>query len=714
MVLVAGLLSLDGARAEAPTTTLHAVFPAIAATGSSTVMQLAGGGQLEDVRQLRFSHPGITATPITHGTWPFSEQPRFEDGRFQVQIAADVPPGRYEVWAVGRWGLSNPRTFLVTNGPVQRLSDEQATRDSPAELPIDEIVCGRFAAQRRSAFRFAVAADERVKIRIGSAMVDSRAIPQAVLRDRRGREVAWAGGPTQPPLRVDWTAPQAEEMTLEVWDTVYGGGPELSFAIVRLGATEETAWFPADRQPALGRLPTAAAGIERWYDEPLVLIDETEADGDPPPAVVTLPAIIRGRFDRPRDRDVFEFAAEAGTAWDLELLSRSVDQWTLPRLRLLQLQPQADGSETWSSLAIADSHSSDSHPLAPAPLDARLSFTAPVTTRYRIAVEDLQGGERPTEYAGYRLRIAASQPEVDAVVYWADLPREVAQMQPRGTCLTRGGSIPLGIAIHRRGGFTGPVNLQAIGLPTGVQAAPTIIGPEQSTGHLVLTAAPDAPAWSGPIEIEITFDPTAGQSLRRIARPATVVWGPDAQRGAASARLTDSMILVVDGAATAPLQCSTGDTTELSVAQGASLTIPIQLVRSAGSASAVKLRPRDLPTGTSMSDLDLAADAVTGNAELKVAADAPLGSRTFWWLIETKLKLRPDLHELNLAEQYRAQLQSILDDPARAADHAAVAEAIPPADQRLEAARTRTAEAEHDVVLASPPVRIRIVAPAGS
>ena len=48
---------------------------------------------------------------------PFHRFRRSVPGRFTLNIADDVPPGVYDLRVVGRYGVSNPRAFVVGDRP---------------------------------------------------------------------------------------------------------------------------------------------------------------------------------------------------------------------------------------------------------------------------------------------------------------------------------------------------------------------------------------------------------------------------------------------------------------------------------------------------------------------------------------------------------------------------------------------------------------------
>ena len=61
------------------------------------------GGDTDGVTEMIFDHPGIKSEHV-------------KDNRvFKLTIAGDVPAGTYDCRLVGRFGVSNPRLFQVTD-----------------------------------------------------------------------------------------------------------------------------------------------------------------------------------------------------------------------------------------------------------------------------------------------------------------------------------------------------------------------------------------------------------------------------------------------------------------------------------------------------------------------------------------------------------------------------------------------------------------------
>src|SRR6266568_7396874 len=94
--------------AQLPVARLLTVFPPGGKVGSQSEVGLTGA-DLDEANQLHFSHTGITAQQKA------GENGLPEANRFLVTIATSVPPGVYEARVVGRFGISNPRSFVVSD-----------------------------------------------------------------------------------------------------------------------------------------------------------------------------------------------------------------------------------------------------------------------------------------------------------------------------------------------------------------------------------------------------------------------------------------------------------------------------------------------------------------------------------------------------------------------------------------------------------------------
>ena len=186
-----------------------------------------------------------------------------------------------------------------------------------------------------------------------------------------------------------------------------------------------------------------------------------------------------------------------------------------------------------------------------------------------------------------------------------------------------------------------------------------------------------AAAWSGAIEV-VGQSVGEGEPIRATAMPTTFVWGSGEQRDFIRARLaTDLMIAVTDrqtspmsivlvekpadppaekpaeaaapeaaaaeAAAAAAATPAAVPAPELTLASkpGTNVSLSVKVIRRDGAATAITLRPRNLPPGVTAADLAIAADKSDGVIELKIAADAKPGLYSLWFLGETKVKFKP-------------------------------------------------------------------------
>src|SRR6267142_2936119 len=106
LLMLAGQQSL---LAQLPVARLLTIFPPGGKVGSQFEVALTGA-DLDEVNQLHFSHPGISARQKVGETNALPEA-----NKFIVTIASNTAPGVYEARAVGRFGISNPRCFVASD-----------------------------------------------------------------------------------------------------------------------------------------------------------------------------------------------------------------------------------------------------------------------------------------------------------------------------------------------------------------------------------------------------------------------------------------------------------------------------------------------------------------------------------------------------------------------------------------------------------------------
>ncbi len=114
---------------QLPSARLDSLLPSGAAPGSSIEVTVTGA-DLDELSELRFEHPGITAAAKR------DENGMIVAGRFVVTVDAAVPAGFYDVRALGRFGLSNPRRFVVDRLPAVVASGNHRSRETAQTIAI--------------------------------------------------------------------------------------------------------------------------------------------------------------------------------------------------------------------------------------------------------------------------------------------------------------------------------------------------------------------------------------------------------------------------------------------------------------------------------------------------------------------------------------------------------------------------------------------------
>src|SRR5262249_2372311 len=109
------------------------------------------GGDLEDTEALLFNHAGIKAEIIVPPEpKPDPKDPKKDPkkkdpappakgplpaSKFKITVAADVPPGNYDVRVVNKHGVSNARVFVV--GDLNEVMEKEPNNDVPEAMKLE-------------------------------------------------------------------------------------------------------------------------------------------------------------------------------------------------------------------------------------------------------------------------------------------------------------------------------------------------------------------------------------------------------------------------------------------------------------------------------------------------------------------------------------------------------------------------------------------------
>ncbi|HEY5310953.1 MAG TPA: hypothetical protein VIK18_00490, partial [Pirellulales bacterium] len=421
------LLSLAGwtltalpAFGQFPTAQLLSIFPAGGRQGTPVEVEIAGA-DLEGVDRLDFSHPGIKAEPKRAAPIVSGLQGEALPNRFVVSVGADVPPGLYDVRAVGRFGISNPRTFAV--GRLAELNEEttNASLDKAMSIPLETVVNGRSGSGAVDYFRFTAHKGQRVLVELWGQRLDSRLDGTLSLVDAAGRELGHSRDSVDRDPLLDVEISAAGQYTVAVYDITYQGGndyfyrlavhtgPYVDFVFPPCGSpgskTPATVYgrnlpggtastvridgrpleqipttidFPGGPRIAeldfAGYLPSRSASLDgfcyRWptpagaagsceltYASALVVLEHEPNDKSEAAQRLKIPCELAGWFAGVDDADWFEFDARSGQVFWFELNCQHRGQPSDPYLLVQRVTRDAQGKQQVADVGEVDDES---------------------------------------------------------------------------------------------------------------------------------------------------------------------------------------------------------------------------------------------------------------------------------------------------------------------------------------------------------------------
>lgn len=726
LILIAALG--DHASAQLPVTQFRAIYPPVAGVGSTSTVDVLGGGPLEEVERLVFSHPGISANLMAGETQPITGETQRAFGKFTLSIPSDLPPGFYEAWAVGRHGASYPRTLWIPSRPVVTAPQPPSDAGPYPTLPMDGVVVDRFVNARVQRYELPLTAGGRVRIVALDAKLDSRALSNLRVLSPAGRLLASARSEGRDGVTIELTATDAGNYRIELRDGIYRGGDEFIYALyaepVDGPRLQPTTAPPADKaqliaalNPAGGQLSPArqmaALPLARWLGSEGTFLGLPTPRAEP--VDVTLPCIVAGSFSNQPTGEAFQFTAKKGEVYYLDVASHCLGENSDAMLTVSKVTA-AEGGPTIAKLAEQD----DAPPAGTAPYrlvrrDPSLRWEAPEDATYRVSVRDQLATTPATAGRQYVLAIRKPQPALDMLAAWLYPINNQAQAKPMGNNLLPGGSAAIRVLISRADGLTGPVEVRCEGLPAGIVAPPIMIAADRDEGHLIITypiaADPNAPKPpAGPVPLKIKGKVlNDAQPIEAEAASAAVTWENIPSWNSLIGRLSEQLVLYVNELDTLPVTFNVGTDQPVVMARGGKLPLPITVARRPGGADKAVLRAQGLPPKVTLADVTIEGNVNEAKPELVIAADAPVGEATLWFQVETKVKFRNNPQAMTRVEATKAALEKIQADPARAAEKDAVAAALKAATDKIAQLKDPTAEKDVAVFLPTNSVRIKIV-----
>ena len=722
LTAVAVVMNVEAVYAQLPIAELTSIFPPGAQAGTQSSIQVLGSNQ--ENGELLFSHPGIVAKPKLAPRNEFFTEPQPVPGQFEITVAKDVAPGIYDVRLSGRFGVSNPRSFVVGKFAEARDNGTNRKQASAQEIALATTVSGNADATATDYYKVRLPAGKRVIIDCWAERIDSRMDGTLALLDAEGKELKRSLNSSGHDPLLDFTAPKDGEYTIAVWDFLYEGGndyfyrlsvhdqPHIDFLFppAGLAGTNMPATvfgrnlpgsFSSGRMLVEGSVldaklvnihlpaqsdsfvvggflrPESALldGTHYSFDgnassfvglsQVPVLIEQEPNDSPETPQVLPVPAEVAGQFYPVRDSDTFEFNMKKGETWVIETISQRLGLDTDPVMLIEKVVRDVSGKTTLSIVSQVDDPQNRNN-LVGSPFDTSTDdpyfrLTADADATYRVTVRDQFGATASDPRLVYRLAIRPLQPDFRLHA----VPQELQVANANEVKLTslavrRGGTVSLRVNIERLDGFNSEVAIHAEGLPAGVQCRSVTLESGQDTAWLVFVAGENTQNWTGPIRIVGTSE-VASKKLVRQARCGAITWGTaNKTLIRPEFRLARELYLAVIPEVN-PAHVQAVAENVLETSLGGKVDVPLEIARRTGLTGAVKLVASNLPNEVKPADIEIPADKSAGTLAIAVTnAKARPGLYHFYLRSDAKVKYSRNPESVTQAETDLKKLGEII------------------------------------------------------
>jgi hypothetical protein len=549
LLAVAALALATQANAQTSYPMITHVTPVAVQTGQTTEVTVAGQMNFFGIYKAVFEGTGITAEVVDKpAARPAGSQPPVvRSVKLKLTVAADAAPGTREFRLASSLGVSSIGQLVVTEHPVVSEKGDNNRRANANPIPVPCVVSGRIeAAEDVDFFTFHAEEGQAVTFEAVCARIQDKihdlqkhADPMLTLYDAEGRELAANDDFFFADPFLTYKFPKGGDYYIQVRDSKYDGDQRWAYALLVSDKPHVTHLYPMAGNPgrqieaeAVGsahiagkRLPLSAGttpGVEflsfqldnqktnavPFLVTSLPTVLEQEPNDSPDKANrITVPCGINGRIDKARDLDHFVFAATKGKAIRFEVKARrfgtllqsgldSVLDVMTPKGQVLASNDDAFGK------------------------DAALVFTPPADGDYVLRIRDLNSKGGPTFV--YFVECDWARPD-----FSLRCDGDKAMIGP-------GSSTAWYVHVTRTNGFTGPVRIEANGLPKGVTVNPLTIPPSMTQGLLVLTADKDAAIDAANVAVVGTAAASLDgkeETLTRTATPNQEIYLPGGGRG---------------------------------------------------------------------------------------------------------------------------------------------------------------------------------------
>lgn len=473
------LASASFATAQLPRVRLDAITPAGGQIG--TLVPVTVRGELSDgATDLVFSHPDIEAIQQQEPASDF-RVPHRKPNQFEVRIGDHVPPGRYEVRALGPAGLSAPRSFIVDHLSHHRFEPNQNSKTTPFSMEVGQFVHAQTRSEQRDYYTFTAEQHRPLLIQVLADRIDSTMDAVLSVYGPDGRRLHKARQSLTQDPALSFDPPKNGDYLVEVHDATFQGnqpyalevserpwieaifppiaqpGVETEFTVfgynlpngqpisgfetrghlqqstIRFTPTEDLAstsgnWVTR-MHPAAARLDGSYYRLaERFSAAPPVFLAaspepvtrETDSSSETPQPLV-VPAEVTGQFFPKHDRDWFEFEAKKNQSLWIEL---TTSQFGLPTDAAIRIHRKRmkDGKVTLQSLSHSDDiegppNNRSRRRFDTGTRDVSLAFRPPEDGTYVLSVSDQFNTVADDPRLTYRLTVTVDRPDYQLVAF---------------------------------------------------------------------------------------------------------------------------------------------------------------------------------------------------------------------------------------------------------------------------------------------------------
>lgn len=662
-VLTALVLLTATARAELPSPRLDRITPIGGTAGTSVEVTLVGR-DLDDAKELRFDHPGLKAELV-------------KPNQFKIAIAPDVPEGTYDLWAVGRFGISSPRLFAVSRELATLAETEPNNEPMQAQpVAVNSAVNGESDGNGQDCFRIPLKKGERVTIDCQAQKLDSGLDANLILASAAGTILANNGDYHGRDPFLDFLAPADGDYIVTVHDLSYRGG--FPYRLVVSNRPHVETVFPrAIEAGKTAELTAAGRNFGASGTPGATILGGLPLDEFKFPVACPADFAANPRFDfleSPTDHSVLPSAATCrldgfqvrapiagGAMHPLCLVAATAPVTLEQEPNDDKTSPQPITVPTFISGRLDKPRDADWFEFTTGPMGGGFAFEVYAERiggrcdPYIVIVDETGAtveqfddyGHRRNAFDGhlrdpsgvaslrenkkyrvlvqerynrggprmqYVLAIRQAQPDFHAAAIHRENPG------PAGTNLHKGGAEFLDIVIHQDEGFGGFITINAEDLPQGVHCAPTTT--RDSLATFVLWSDPDAPETVADIRLVATSK-FNDRDYRREVRPYSRV-NPEANQNS-SRPLRRLPIAVRD---TAPYAIEiVPDKIQVEAGKPAELKLAVKRLRPEFQ-DKVNVIPLAFPGQFQMGNFDIPANAGEKAFTINVQAGTPPGDYT--------------------------------------------------------------------------------------